>query len=89
MPGGNGVRIDSGIYSGYKIPHTYDSMIAKLIVHDKTRLEAINKMKRALSEFYIEGIHTNIEFLLKILDNKKFVNGDFDTSFIIKEELWN
>ena len=82
LPGGKGVRIESGVYTGYTIPHIYDSMIAKLIVHDKTRLEAINKMKCSLSEFYIEGIHTNINFLLEILNNAQFVAGDYDTSFI-------
>lgn len=85
IPGGNGVRLDSGVYQGYKIPPVYDSMIGKLIVHGKDRNEAINKMKRALSEFVIEGIHTNIDLHLEILSNEKFVNGDFDTSFIASE----
>jgi len=85
IPGGNGVRLDSGVYQGYKIPPVYDSMIGKLIVHGKDRDEAINKMKRALSEFVIEGIHTNIDLHLEILSNEKFVSGDFDTSFIASE----
>jgi acetyl-CoA carboxylase biotin carboxylase subunit len=85
IPGGNGVRLDSGVYQGYKIPPVYDSMIGKLIVHGKDRNEAINKMKRALSEFVIEGIHTNIDLHLEILSNEKFVSGDFDTSFIASE----
>ena len=85
VPGGNGVRLDSGVYQGYKIPPVYDSMIGKLIVHGKDRNEAINKMKRALSEFVIEGIHTNIDLHLEILTNEKFISGDFDTSFIASE----
>lgn len=85
IPGGNGVRLDSGVYQGYKIPSVYDSMVGKLIVHGKDRDEAINKMKRALSEFIIEGIHTNIDLHLEILSNEKFISGDFDTSFISSE----
>ena len=84
MPGGKGIRLDTGIYTGYKIPHTYDSMIAKLIVHDKTREEAIKKMKSALSEFIVEGVSTNIDFLFKILNNSEYEKGNFDTSFIQK-----
>lgn len=87
LPGGNGVRIDSAVYPGYSIPPTYDSMIAKLIVHGKDREEAIAKMKRALHEFVIEGIDNNIDFQLEILNNEKFVSGHFDTSFIAKEIL--
>ena len=82
LPGGNGVRVDTAVYSGYKIPPTYDSMIAKIIVHGENRKEAINKMRRALSETIIEGIDTNIEFLNEILYNEKFSNGEYDTSFI-------
>ena len=85
LPGGNGVRVDTAIYSGYKIPPTYDSMIAKIIVHSDTRLEAIAKMKRALDECVIDGIDTNIDFLYKILEDEDFVNGTFDTSFISKK----
>lgn len=87
VPGGNGVRIDSAVYEGYTIPPNYDSMIAKLIVHGKDRLEAISKMKRALEEFVIEGVDTNIDFQLKILNNENFEKGKFDTSFIEKEIL--
>lgn len=82
VPGGNGIRLDSAAYSGYKIPHNYDSMIGKLIVHGKDRDEAINKMKRALGEFIIEGISTNIEFHIKVLCNNKFISGDYTTNFI-------
>lgn len=85
LPGGNGVRIDTAVYTGYKIPPVYDSMIAKLIVHGKDREEAISKMKRALDECVIDGIDTNIDFLYKILENNNFQSGNFDTSFIKKE----
>lgn len=85
LPGGNGVRVDTSVYSGYRIPSTYDSMIAKIIVHGKDRKEAIAKMKRALEECVIDGIETNIDFLYKILDNGNFVSGNFDTSFISTE----
>ena len=66
LPGGNGVRIDTAIYDGYKIPSYYDSMIAKLIVYGNTRNEAIAKLKRALEEFVIEGVTTNIDFIFEI-----------------------
>ena len=82
LPGGNGVRIDTAVYTGYTIPPMYDSMIAKLIVHAENRKAAIAKMKRALEECVIEGIDTNIDFLFKILSNEHFVNNDYDTSFI-------
>ena len=85
LPGGNGIRVDTAEYSGYKVPQNYDSMIAKVIVHGKDRNESIAKMKSALSEFVISGIETNIDFLLKILDNENFVNNEYDTSFIEKE----
>lgn len=85
MPGGLGVRLDSAIYQGYKIPPTYDSMIGKLIVYGKNRDEAVNKMKRALGEFIIEGVKTNIDFHYKILENENFLNSNFDTGFINKE----
>ena len=85
LPGGNGIRVDTAVYSGYKVPQNYDSMIAKVIVHGKDRNESIAKMKSALSEFVISGIETNIDFLLKILDNENFVNNEYDTSFIDKE----
>jgi acetyl-CoA carboxylase biotin carboxylase subunit len=84
LPGGYGVRIDSAVYQDYTILPYYDSMIAKLIVHGKTRNEAIARMKRALGEFIIEGVHTTIPFHLKVMDNKAFIEGNFDTSFIEK-----
>ncbi len=85
LPGGNGIRVDTAVYAGYRVPQNYDSMIAKVIVHGKDRNESIAKMKSALSEFVISGIETNIDFLLKILDNESFVNNKYDTSFIEKE----
>lgn len=84
IPGGLGVRLDSAAYQGYVIPPTYDSMIGKLIVHAKTREEAINRMKRALGEFVIEGIDTNIDFQFRILSDEVFLSGNFDTGFITK-----
>ncbi len=82
FPGGNGIRIDTAIYTGYTVPQNYDSMLAKVIVHGKDRNESIAKMKSALSEFVIEGIDTNIDFILQILDNKDFKNNDYDTGFL-------
>ena len=86
LPGGNETRVDTAVYEGYTIPPYYDSMIAKVIVHSRTRNEAILKMKRALDECIIEGIETNIEFLKSILLNEKFKSGEFTTA-IIKEEF--
>lgn len=82
MPGGLGVRVDSAIYEGYNIPPYYDSMIGKLIVYGKDRNEAINKMRRALGEFLIEGLTTNIEYAFKIIDNEDFNKGNYDTGFV-------
>ena len=85
IPGGNGIRVDTAIYSGYTIPPTYDSMIAKVIVHGKTREESIAKLKSAVAELVVDGITTNADFILKILDNKNFQTNNYDTSFIEKE----
>ena len=82
MPGGHGIRIDSHVYSGYSIPPDYDSMIAKLIVSGQSREEVITRMKRALSEFVIEGIKTTIPFHLKLMDNPTFRSGKFTTKFL-------
>jgi len=79
---GQGVRVDSHAYAGYFIPQYYDSMIAKIICKARTREEAIKKMKRALEEYIIEGIKTTIPFHIKLMDNKKFISGKFDTSFM-------
>lgn len=85
FPGGLGVRIDSAVFQGYVIPPTYDSMIAKLIVYGKDRDEALSKMRRALGEFVIEGVDTNIDFQYKILNNEAFIEGKYNTSFIKNE----
>lgn len=82
MPGGHGVRVDSHIYAGYTIPPNYDSMIAKLIVSGQSREEVITRMKRALSEFVIDGIKTTIPFHLKLMDNAIFRSGRFTTKFL-------
>lgn len=81
-PGGIGVRVDSSAYPGYTISPHYDSMIAKLIVWAPTRQEAVNRMKRALSEFAIEGIKTTIPFHLKLLEHPIFLGGSFDIKFL-------
>ena len=82
MPGGHGIRIDTHVYSGYTIPPHYDSMIAKLITTAQTRDEAINKMKRALDEFVIEGISTTIPFHRKLMDDPDYKSGNYTTSFM-------
>ena len=84
LPGGNGVRGDTHIYSDYKVPANYDSMLMKLIVYDKDREAAIAKMQSALGEVIIEGIETNINFQYEILENEAFRSGDTDTGFIEK-----
>ncbi|RDW21963.1 acetyl-CoA carboxylase biotin carboxylase subunit [Oceanobacillus chungangensis] len=81
-PGGYGVRVDSAAYSGYSIPPYYDSMIAKLITYGSTREEVVSRMKRALDEFVIEGVHTTIPFHSLIMDNEVFLKGDFNTNFL-------
>jgi acetyl-CoA carboxylase biotin carboxylase subunit len=82
FPGGPGVRVDSHIYQGYSIPPYYDSMVAKLITFAPSRNEAIAKMRRALDEFIIEGIHTTIPFHRKMMDNPDFIAGTFDTKYL-------
>ncbi|MCX6141456.1 MAG: acetyl-CoA carboxylase biotin carboxylase subunit [Candidatus Kapabacteria bacterium] len=82
FPGGPGVRVDSHIYQGYTIPQFYDSMVAKLITYAPTRNESIAKMRRALDEFIIEGIHTTIPFHRKMMDNPDFISGQFDTKYL-------
>ncbi|WP_028596100.1 acetyl-CoA carboxylase biotin carboxylase subunit [Paenibacillus assamensis] len=86
-PGGFGVRVDSAAYPGYVISPHYDSMIAKLIVWGPTREEAIERMKRALSEFSIEGIHTTIPFHSRLLQHPTFLRGDFDIKFLEENEV--
>ncbi len=84
LPGGMGVRIDSAVYPGYEITPYYDSMILKLIVFGKTRLECIRKMREALAELIIEGIKTTVEFQYVLLHHSIFVLGNYDTSFVEK-----
>lgn len=84
IPGGFNVRVDSAVYSGYKIPPFYDSMIAKLIVYGSDRQEAIDRMRRALGEFVIGGISTNIDFQFDLLNSEEFVKGTYDTKYIEK-----
>ena len=81
-PGGHGIRVDTHVYSGYIIPPYYDSMIAKLITTAQTREEAINKMKRALDEFVIEGIKTTIPFHRQLMDDPRYVAGNYTTAFM-------
>ncbi|WP_342598369.1 acetyl-CoA carboxylase biotin carboxylase subunit [Psychrobacillus sp. FSL H8-0483] len=88
-PGGLGVRVDSAVYPGYSIPPFYDSMVAKLITYGETREEAIAKMKRALSEFAIQGVETTIGFHEKLMNHEVFVSGDFDTKFLEKYDVMN
>ncbi|POF61289.1 acetyl-CoA carboxylase biotin carboxylase subunit [Novacetimonas maltaceti] len=83
-PGGLGVRVDSALYAGYRVPPYYDSMIAKLIVRAPTRLEAIQRMRRALDEFVIEGVKTVIPLHLKILDDPQFRSGDYTIHWLEK-----
>tara|TARA_A100001015_G_scaffold77154_1_gene85698 strand:- start:4785 stop:6125 length:1341 start_codon:yes stop_codon:yes gene_type:complete len=82
FPGGHGVRLDTHVYSGYIIPPHYDSMIAKLITTAQSREEAINKMKRALDEFVIEGIKTTIPFHRKLMDHPDYISGNYTTKFM-------
>ncbi|MDX5403995.1 MAG: acetyl-CoA carboxylase biotin carboxylase subunit, partial [Bacteroidota bacterium] len=86
-PGGHGVRLDTHAYAGYMIPPYYDSMIAKLITTARTREEAIDKMRRALDEFVIEGVKTTIPFHRQLMDNENFINGDYTTKFLEDFEL--
>jgi propionyl-CoA carboxylase alpha chain len=81
----NGVRVDTGVYEGGEIPMFYDSMIAKLIVHGKDRMDAITKMRAALNEFVIRGIHSNIPFQAALMQHPRFISGDFNTGFIAEE----
>ncbi len=85
-PGGHGIRVDSHVYSGYRIPPNYDSMVGKLITVAQTREEAIAKMHRALSEYVIEGVKTTIPFHLKLMQNEDFKAGNYTTKFM---ETWD
>ncbi len=87
LPGGCGIRVDTAVYNNYTIPANYDSMILKLIVHDKDRESAIAKMRSALGELVIEGIKTNLDFQYEILNHQDFEAGNVDTDFILKHFL--
>ena len=82
FPGGKGVRIDSALFAGYKIPPYYDSMIAKLIVYDKNRELALRKLRNALGELVLEGVKTNIDYQYEIINDEDFIEGNIDTGFI-------
>jgi acetyl-CoA carboxylase biotin carboxylase subunit len=86
-PGGHGVRLDTHCYAGYMIPPYYDSMIAKLITTARTREEAIDKMKRALDEFVVEGIKTTIPFHRQLMDHKDYLAGNYTTKFMEDFEI--
>lgn len=81
-PTGPGVRVDSGIYPGYEVSPYYDALIAKLITWGETRAEAVLRMRRALAEFILIGIHTNIPFHQRLMDSHRFMGGQFDTRFV-------
>jgi acetyl-CoA carboxylase biotin carboxylase subunit len=89
IPGGRSVRVDTHAYSGYKIPPHYDSMIAKLIVSAPTRAEAINRMKRALEEFVIEGVKTTIPYHMQLMTDPGFVSGEFNTQYLENSFTFN
>ena len=82
MPGGLGVRVDTHVYAGYVVPPNYDSLLAKVIVHDVDRMAALRRARRCLDEMVIEGIRTNIPFLRRIINNPEFIRGEFDTGFV-------
>ena len=81
-PGGLGVRVDSGLYSGYRVPSNYDSLIAKLIVHGQTRNECLMRLRRALEEFVIEGVSTTIPLHQQLIGANDFINGDYDIHWL-------
>jgi pyruvate carboxylase subunit A len=86
-PGGPGIRVDSGVYTGYVIPPYYDSLISKLVAHGRDRMEAIARMERALYEYIIVGVKTNLIFHKAVLRNKRFRSGDINTHFIKEENI--
>lgn len=89
IPGGHSVRVDTHVYAGYKIPPHYDSMIAKLIVSAPTRKEAINRMRRALEEFVVEGVKTTIPYHLQLMDDPGFQKGEFNTQYLEQSFIFN
>jgi acetyl-CoA carboxylase biotin carboxylase subunit len=87
LPSGFRTRVDGAIYQGYKVPPYYDSMICKLICHGRNRDEAIQRMMRSLDEFVIEGITTTIELHKKLLTHKKFIDSNFNVSWLDNEKI--
>jgi acetyl-CoA carboxylase biotin carboxylase subunit len=85
LPGGFGVRVDTHIYEGYVVPPNYDSLLAKLIVHAEDRPAALRRMRRALAEFVVEGIKTNLDFHRRLIAHPEFEAGRIDTHFL---ERW-
>jgi acetyl-CoA carboxylase biotin carboxylase subunit len=86
FPAGPGVRVDSHIYSGYRIPEFYDSMIAKLIVHGVDRIDCMNKMRRALGEFRLEGVETSVPYVQALMEDPRFREGDYTTRYVEENE---
>jgi acetyl-CoA carboxylase biotin carboxylase subunit len=84
-PGGPGVRVDTHIYAGYTVPPYYDSLIAKVIVHGRTRSEALSRMMNALDSFIVEGVTTTIPFLQRVIQHRDFLSGDVDTKLLERE----
>jgi len=82
VPGGMGIRVDTHAYAGYVMPPFYDSLVAKLIAHGKTRAEAIERMERALEEFIVEGIKTTISFHRQIMADEVFQSGNYDVKYV-------
>ena len=87
LPGGQGIRVDTGIYSGYQIPPYYDSMLAKLIVHGNNREEAIAKLKSALGEVIIQGVDTNVDYQFEIMNDPDYQKGIFDIGFLESHQI--
>ena len=87
FPGGEGVRVDSAIYTGYEVPPYYDSMLAKLIVHGNNREEAIAKMKSALGEMIIQGVDTNVDYQFEIMNDPDYQKGVFDIGFLESHQI--
>jgi acetyl-CoA carboxylase biotin carboxylase subunit len=84
-PGGPGVRLDTHVYAGYRVPPYYDSLLAKLICQGRDRQEAIRRMQMALESFIVEGVTTTIPFLARVMQNPRFQSGDIDTKFLERE----
>ncbi len=84
MPGGLGVRVDSGVYSGYKIPPYYDSLIGKLIVHGRNRIECLMRLRRTLDEIVVDGVKTTLPLFRELVSNADIANGDYDIHWLEK-----